>query len=87
MIYRWYDHRCILFSSRCSLLDYDLSGDMMDASSDVMLLQLHEEHNSVIEKKKNMEEVIFMFVVALQIFCCYACEGFALIFKFVMKII
>jgi hypothetical protein len=31
-------------------------GDIMDANSDIILLQLHEEHNSVMKKK--MEEVI-----------------------------
>jgi hypothetical protein len=51
MIWHWYDHRFIVFSLRWSLLDCDLSGDMMDASSDIMLLQLYEEHNSDIRKK------------------------------------
>jgi hypothetical protein len=32
-------------------------GDIMDANSDIILLQLHEEHNSVM-KKKIMEEMI-----------------------------
>jgi hypothetical protein len=57
--------------------------------SDVMLLQLHE-HNS---RKKYMEEVNFMpvgsqhFTLCSPSFCCYTCEGFALLLKFVMRII
>jgi hypothetical protein len=34
-----------------SLLAYGLSEDIINASLDVMLLQLHEEHNLVIKKK------------------------------------
>jgi hypothetical protein len=57
-----------------------------------MLLQLYEEHNSVIQKKI-MEEVIFMpvgsqhYTLCSPSFCCYACEGFALLLKFVMRIV
>jgi hypothetical protein len=47
-----YDYRFIVFSSRWSLVNCSLPEDMMDASLDIMLLQLHEEHNSVIKKKK-----------------------------------
>jgi hypothetical protein len=58
--------------------------------SDVILLQLYEEHNSVM--KKNMEEVIFRpvgsqnILFSLQSFVVITCEGFVLILKFVMRI-
>jgi hypothetical protein len=32
MICRWYDYRFIVFSSRWSLVNYSLSGDIMDAN-------------------------------------------------------
>jgi hypothetical protein len=65
-------------------------GDIMDANSDIILLQLHEEHNSVMKKK--MEEVIIKpvgsqhILFSLQSFVVITCEGFVLILKFVMRI-
>jgi hypothetical protein len=41
----------IMDNLRWSLLAYGLSEDIINASLDVMLLQLHEEHNLVIKKK------------------------------------
>jgi hypothetical protein len=58
--------------------------------SDVILLPLYEEHNSVM--KKIMEEVIFKpvgsqhILFSLQSFAVITCEGFVLILKFVMRI-
>jgi hypothetical protein len=63
-------------------------GDIMDANSDIILLQLHEEHNS----EKIMEEVIIKpvgsqhILFSLQSFAIIICEGFVLILKFVMRI-
>jgi hypothetical protein len=64
-------------------------GDIVDANSDIILLQLHEEHNS---EKKIMEEVIIKpvgsqhILFSLQSFAVITCEGFVLILKFVMRI-
>jgi hypothetical protein len=58
--------------------------------SDVILLPLYEEHNSVM--KKIMEEVIIKpvgsqhILFSLQSFAVTTCEGFVLILKFVMRI-
>jgi hypothetical protein len=58
--------------------------------SDVILLQLYEEQNSVM--KKNMEEVIIKpvdsqhLLFSLLSFAIITCEGFVLILKFVMRI-
>jgi hypothetical protein len=56
---------------------------------DVILLQLHE--NTIQVSRKKIEEVIINpvgsqhILFSLQSFCCYACEGFALIFKFATR--
>ena len=68
----------LVFCSRWSFLDYSLLGDI--------LLQLYDEHSYQKKKKRIMEEVIIKPVGSQHIFfcspkyCCYACEGFVLLF-------
>jgi hypothetical protein len=63
-------------------------GDIMDVNSDIILLQIYEEHNL----EKNMEDVIIKpvgsqhILFSLQSFAVMICEGFVLILKFVMRI-